>query len=136
MQFRTYMGLLAVGNLYLCLEVFALENSPRSRLLWLIGSGFFLGLTFLVRIDLGILYSTLALGSLIVYPLVDFRVDAFDLPAERECVVCSGPGRHRAGGFRRLQDLGPERERLRLAGAVYFQSLSVNPIPMVVCRQL
>jgi hypothetical protein len=73
MQFRTYMGLLAVGNLYLCLEVFALENSPRSRFLWLIGSGLFLGSTFLVRIDLGILYSTLALGSLIVYPLVDFR---------------------------------------------------------------
>jgi hypothetical protein len=73
MQFRTYMGLLAVGNLYLCLEVFALENSPRSRFLWLIGSGLFLGSTFLVRIDLGILYSTLALGSLILYPLVDFR---------------------------------------------------------------
>jgi hypothetical protein len=73
MQFRTYMGLLAVGNLYLCLEVFALENSPRSRFFWLIGSGLFLGSTFLVRIDLGILYSTLTLGSLIVYPLVDFR---------------------------------------------------------------
>src|SRR6202040_842959 len=73
MQFRTYMGLLAVGNLYLCLEVFALENSPRSRFLWLIGSGLFLGVTFLVRIDLGILYSTLALGSLIIYPLVDLR---------------------------------------------------------------
>src|SRR5215471_3672926 len=28
MQFRTYMGLLAVGNLYLFLEVFALENTP------------------------------------------------------------------------------------------------------------
>ena len=33
MQFRTYMGLLAVGNLYFFLEVFALENSHRSRLL-------------------------------------------------------------------------------------------------------
>jgi hypothetical protein len=73
MQFRTYMGLLAVGNLYLFLEVFALENTSRSRLLWLIGSGLFLGFTFLVRIDLGILFSTLALGCLVVYPLIDFR---------------------------------------------------------------
>ena len=73
MQFRTYMGLLAVGNLYLFLEVFALENSRRWRLLWLIGSGLFLGFTFLVRIDLGILFSTLALGSLFVYPLIDLR---------------------------------------------------------------
>ena len=73
MQFRTYMGLLTVGNLYLFLEVFALENSRRSRLLWLIGSGLFLGFTFLVRIDLGILFSTLALGLLFVYPLIDPR---------------------------------------------------------------
>ncbi len=73
MQFRTYMGLLAVGNLYLFLEVFALENSYRSRLLWLTGSGLFLGLSFLVRIDLGILFSTLALGALFVYPLIDLR---------------------------------------------------------------
>jgi hypothetical protein len=71
MQFRTYMGLLTVANLYLFLEVFALKNSDRSRLFWLIGSGLFLGLTFLVRIDLGILFSTLALGSLVVYPLID-----------------------------------------------------------------
>ena len=73
MQFRTYMGLLAVGNQYIFLEVFALESSSRSRFLWLIGSGLFLGFTFLVRIDLGILYSTLALGSVIVYPLIDLR---------------------------------------------------------------
>jgi hypothetical protein len=73
MQFRTYMGLLAVGNLYLFLEVFALEKSPRSRLLWLTGSGLFLGFTFLIRIDLGILFLTLALGSLIVCPLIDIR---------------------------------------------------------------
>jgi hypothetical protein len=71
MQFRTYMGLLAVGNLYLFLEVFALENSHRARFLWLIGSGLFLGFTFLVRIDLGILFSTLALGSLFFYPLTN-----------------------------------------------------------------
>jgi hypothetical protein len=73
MQFRTYMGLLAVANLYFFLEVFALQNSGRSRLIWLIGSGLFLGLTFLVRIDLGILFSTLALGSLVVYPLIDLQ---------------------------------------------------------------
>jgi hypothetical protein len=74
MQFRTYMGLLAVANLYFFLEVFALKNSDLSRLVWLIGSGLFLGLTFLVRIDLGILFSTLALGSLVVYPLIDLRI--------------------------------------------------------------
>jgi hypothetical protein len=74
MQFRTYMGLLAVANLYFFLEVFALKNSDRSRLIWLIGSGLFLGLTFLVRIDLGILFSMLALGSLVVYPLIDVRI--------------------------------------------------------------
>jgi hypothetical protein len=73
MQFRTYMGLLGVANLYFFLEVFALHNSDRSRLFWLIGSGLFLGLTFLVRIDLGILFLTLALGSLVVYPLIDLQ---------------------------------------------------------------
>jgi hypothetical protein len=73
MQFRTYMGLLAVANLYLFLEVFTLQNSDRRRWFWLIGSGLFLGLTFLVRIDLGILFSTLAAGSLVVYPLIDVQ---------------------------------------------------------------
>jgi hypothetical protein len=73
MQFRTYMGLIAVGNLYFMLEVFALKNSTRARLLWLAGSGLFLGLTFLVRIDLGILFSMLALGSVCLFPLVEVR---------------------------------------------------------------
>jgi hypothetical protein len=73
MQFRTYMGLLGVGNLLFLLEVFVLENSKRSRLIWSIGAGLFLGLTFLVRIDLGILFSVLTIGAILFYPLIDLK---------------------------------------------------------------
>lgn len=71
MQFRTYMGLLGVGNLLFLLEAFTFEKSLKSRFLWLIGSGLFLGLTFLVRIDLGILFSALVTGCILLYPLIN-----------------------------------------------------------------
>jgi hypothetical protein len=71
MQFRSYMGLLGVGNLLFLIEVFVLEKDRKSRLLWLIGSGLLLGFTFLVRVDLGILFSVLVICSALFYPFID-----------------------------------------------------------------
>jgi hypothetical protein len=71
MQFRTYMGLLGVANLLLLLNVFALEHRGWTRPIWLTGSALFLGLTFLIRIDVGIFFLMLVAGCIIVYPLVD-----------------------------------------------------------------
>src|SRR5215472_17326821 len=67
MQFRNYMGLLAVGNMMFLLESFVFPHrSVARRLVWLGGASAFVGVTFLFRIDLGIFYSSLLLGSALV----------------------------------------------------------------------
>ena len=67
MQFRNYMGLLAVGNMMFLLESFVFPHrSVARRLVWLGGASAFVGVTFLFRIDLGIFYSALLLGSAVV----------------------------------------------------------------------
>jgi hypothetical protein len=71
MEFRTYMGLLGVTGLLLLLQVFALEARSLPRLIWLLASGLFLGLTFLTRIDVGIFFLMLVAGCIIFYPLAD-----------------------------------------------------------------
>jgi len=64
MQFRNYMGLLAVGNMMFLLESFVFPHrSLARRLFWLGAASAFVGVTFLFRIDLGIFYSALLLGS-------------------------------------------------------------------------
>jgi hypothetical protein len=67
MQFRNYMGFLAVGNMMFLLESFVFPHrSLMRRLFWLGGASAFVGVTFLFRIDLGIFYSALLLGGALV----------------------------------------------------------------------
>lgn len=64
MQFRNYMGFLAVGNMMFLLEALVFPHrSLARRLLWLSGACAFVATTFLFRIDLGIFHSALLLGG-------------------------------------------------------------------------
>jgi len=70
MMFRNYMGFLAVLNMLCLLNTFLLPQKTRARQwVWTAASGLALGLTFLIRIDLGTFFSFLALGLAVLYPL-------------------------------------------------------------------
>ena len=70
-QFRNYLGLLGVCNLAALLEAFALpQRSPKHRLSWIIVAGFAIGLTFLIRIELGFFFCGAAVASVIAYLLL------------------------------------------------------------------
>ncbi|MFV0414731.1 MAG: hypothetical protein ACK5NG_00015 [Chthoniobacterales bacterium] len=69
MQFRNYMGFLVVLNFLLLFESLLLVKSDTARWwrgLLLVLAGLGLGLTYLVRIDLGIFFSLLYAGALCV----------------------------------------------------------------------
>ena len=68
MQFRNYMGLLPLLNVWALLNAFVLRDTQR-RWLWFAIAGLALGLTFLVRIDLGVFFSAIYAGSAALYPL-------------------------------------------------------------------
>ena len=65
MTFKNYMPLLAVSN-SLCLLLAALEEDPRRWLRHALLGGCVLGLTFLIRIDLGFFFSALWAGFLLL----------------------------------------------------------------------
>jgi hypothetical protein len=70
-QFRNYLGLLGVGNLAALLEAFALPHrSPKHRLIWIILAAFAIALTFLIRIELGFFFCSVALASVAAYLLL------------------------------------------------------------------
>lgn len=75
-QFRNYLGLLGVGNLAALLEAFALPHrSQRQRLVWIVVAAMAIALTFLIRIELGLFFSGVALASVVAYLLLgDDRV--------------------------------------------------------------
>jgi len=70
MIFRNYMGFLVMLNMLLLLQayVFAQRSALRQRL-WMAGAGAALGLTYLVRIDLGTFFTVITLGLVALYPL-------------------------------------------------------------------
>jgi hypothetical protein len=70
MLFRNYMGLLPLLNAWALLHAFVLGSraGPR-RWLWFAGAGFVLGLTFLVRIDVGMFFTVIYAGLVALYPL-------------------------------------------------------------------
>jgi hypothetical protein len=68
MQFRNYMGLLPLLNVWAMLHAFVWRDTRR-RWLWFAISGLALGLTFLVRIDLGVFFSAIYAGLVVLYPL-------------------------------------------------------------------
>ena len=70
MIFRNYMPFLGVMNAFLLTRAFVLRRtSARKTLLWMLAAGAGLGLTFLLRIDLGIFCTLIFLGLAILYPL-------------------------------------------------------------------
>ncbi|MBV9999552.1 MAG: hypothetical protein JO015_10620 [Verrucomicrobia bacterium] len=67
MQFRNYMGFLGVANLACLLEVFVLPQPRlRGRLAWAAVAAAMLGITFLIRIDLGIFFLLIALAGIVL----------------------------------------------------------------------
>jgi hypothetical protein len=71
MQFRNYMGFLAVGNLFFLLEAFVFEQpSLTHRFCWLGASAFCVAFTYLFRIDLGTFFSVLLVGTAAVHLLL------------------------------------------------------------------
>ena len=71
MQFRNYMGLLGVANLAFLLEVFVLPHARLvQRLAWAVAAALLLGVTFLVRIDLGIFFLLIALAGVVLNPFL------------------------------------------------------------------
>jgi hypothetical protein len=67
MQFRNYMGFLGVANLACLLEVFGLPQPRlRRRLVWAAVAAALLGITFLIRLDLGIFFLLIALAGTVL----------------------------------------------------------------------
>jgi hypothetical protein len=74
MQFRNYMGFLGVVNTMFLLEAFVLDHERREiHIAWTVGAGMVLALTFLFRIDLGVLFAALAIAAMIFCPIVVLR---------------------------------------------------------------
>ena len=70
MIFRNYMGFLAMLNMLLLLQAYVFEQrSVRGQRGWMAAAGAALGLTFLVRIDLGTFFAVITLGLIVLYPL-------------------------------------------------------------------
>jgi len=71
MMFRNYMGLMPVANQLVLISAFLLPTrGTRTRILLMGLSGAVLGLTFLIRIEVGILVSVIWVGLFILYPLM------------------------------------------------------------------
>jgi hypothetical protein len=64
MQFRNYLGFLAVANMLCLLETFVVDQSNLARrFCWLGTSTLLIALTYLFRIDLGTFFSVLLVGA-------------------------------------------------------------------------
>ncbi len=71
MLFRNYMGFLTVLNMLVFLQAFVYPQRTRVRqLVAFFCAGLALGLTFLVRIDLGVFFLLLSLGLIVLMPVV------------------------------------------------------------------
>ncbi len=71
MIFRNYMPFLGLLNMYLLLQGYVFRHgSPRTRLLWMAGAGFGLGLTYLIRVDLGLFFTLIMVGLAVLLPLI------------------------------------------------------------------
>jgi len=69
MMFRNYMGLLTLLNTWALLHAFVFEpKSPRWRWIWFAVAGLALGLTFLLRVEVGLFFLVIYLGLMVLYP--------------------------------------------------------------------
>lgn len=83
-MFRNYMAFLAVVNMTLFLSAYVLPSgSILRRLLWMAACGVMLGITFLIRIDVGVFLSILLLGLTVLFPFFPWG----ELPLQRRLVM-------------------------------------------------
>ena len=69
-MYRNYMAFLAVLNLFVLLPAYVLPaKNTATRLVWMLAAGLVLGITFLIRIDLGYFFLLILLGLALVFPL-------------------------------------------------------------------
>lgn len=69
MLFRNYMGFLPVLNVFVLLRAFVFESeSPGRRMGWYIAAGGALGLTFLIRIDVGVFFTPIYVLAALIWP--------------------------------------------------------------------
>ena len=69
--FRNYMAFVVMLNMFLFLKTFLLPSrTSRTNLLSMAATGCSLGLTFLIRIDLGFFLSLVFLGLVLLYPWI------------------------------------------------------------------
>jgi hypothetical protein len=70
MIFRNYMAFLAMLNMLVLLQAYVFEQPSRFRqMLWMVAAGISLGLTFLMRIDLGTFFTVITAGLIVLFPL-------------------------------------------------------------------
>jgi len=68
--FRNYQAFLANLNMFVLLAAFVIDSrTPRNRWLWYGAAAFSIGLTYLVRIELGIFFTIIWLGLIVLHPL-------------------------------------------------------------------
>jgi len=69
MLFRNYMGFMAMLNMLTLLQAYVFEQkTARRQWAWIVAAGLALGLTYLIRIDVGAFFTAITLGLLVLYP--------------------------------------------------------------------
>ncbi len=69
MIFRNYMAFLATLNMLVLLQAYVFEQPSKLRqILWMVAAGISLGLTFLMRIDLGAFFTVITAGLIVLFP--------------------------------------------------------------------
>ena len=69
MLFRNYMAFIVMLNMLVLLEAWVFEQSKRLRqICWMTAAGAVLGLTYLLRIDLGAFFTAMTAGLFVLYP--------------------------------------------------------------------
>jgi hypothetical protein len=69
MIFRNYMAFLAMLNMLVLLQAYVFEQPSKFRqIFWMVAAGFSLGITFLLRIDLGTFFTIITAGLIVLFP--------------------------------------------------------------------
>ena len=69
MIFRNYMAFLAMLNMLVLLQAYVFEQPSRFRqIFWMVAAGISLGLTYLMRIDLGAFFTMITAGLIVLFP--------------------------------------------------------------------
>jgi hypothetical protein len=69
MIFRNYMAFLAMLNMLVMLQAYVFEQTTKLRqIFWMAAAGVSLGLTYLMRIDLGTFFTVMSAGLIVLFP--------------------------------------------------------------------